>query len=48
MPLSDADLSAKFLELAGPAVGEGAAASLLDGLWRGQALPGPVPLLAAG
>lgn len=45
MPLSDEDLSAKFLELAVPAIGEGEAARLLEGLWRGDALPGPVRIL---
>jgi 2-methylcitrate dehydratase PrpD len=34
-PLSDAELSAKFIELAG--AGQ---AGLLDTLWRGAALPG--------
>jgi 2-methylcitrate dehydratase PrpD len=45
MPLSDADLSAKFHELAGPAIGAEAAARLEEALLRGNALPGPVPLL---
>lgn len=40
-PLSDAALSAKFLELAEGAVGA-AARSLLEGLWRASTLPGPV------
>jgi 2-methylcitrate dehydratase PrpD len=44
-PLSDAELSAKFHELAGPAIGAEAAARLEQALLRGQALPGPVPLL---
>jgi 2-methylcitrate dehydratase PrpD len=43
-PLSDADLSEKFMELAGPAVGDAAAKALLDSLWKGSALPGAVPL----
>ncbi len=38
-PLSDADLSAKFRELAGPVIGEKAEA-LLDALWTGTVLPG--------
>lgn len=46
MPLSDADLSAKFHELAGPAIGAGAAARLEEALLRGDVLPGHVPLLA--
>jgi 2-methylcitrate dehydratase PrpD len=33
MPLTDAELNDKFLELAAPVVGEGAARSLLDRLW---------------
>lgn len=44
-PLSDAELSDKFRELAAPVIGE-AAAALLDRLWHGDALPGPIPLLA--
>jgi 2-methylcitrate dehydratase PrpD len=47
MPLSDADLSAKFMELAGPAIGEGPARELLGRLWHGDALPGVVGLLPA-
>ncbi|GAA5236030.1 MmgE/PrpD family protein [Verticiella sediminum] len=42
LPLSDEDLSAKFRELAGPVLGEGAAAGLLAQLWAldaGVALP---------
>ena len=46
-PLSDEDLSEKFLELVVPAVGEQPAKALLDQLWHGAALPGPVPLLGA-
>jgi 2-methylcitrate dehydratase PrpD len=45
-PLSDRELSEKFTELAAPVVGAEAARALLDTLWRGDALPGPVPLLA--
>ncbi|MFH5926377.1 MmgE/PrpD family protein [Roseomonas xinghualingensis] len=45
-PLSDADLSAKFRELTIPAIGAEAAARLEQALLHGQALPGPVPLLA--
>lgn len=43
-PLSDADLSAKFLELAADAVGTAEARALLERLWRGGALPGVVRL----
>ena len=39
MPLSDGELSAKFRELAGPAVGSAATETLLDALWTGHALP---------
>ena len=42
-PLTDADLSAKFTELASPVIGD-LAPSLLQALWTGQALPGKVPL----
>ncbi len=42
-PLSDADLSAKFRELATPVIGT-AAEDLLAALWGGTALPGPVHL----
>jgi 2-methylcitrate dehydratase PrpD len=45
-PLSDAELSDKFRELAAPVIGEAAAAALLDRLWHGDALPGAIPLLA--
>ena len=45
-PLSDAELSGKFMELVAPVIGEPAAATLLDSLWTGDALPGAVPLLA--
>lgn len=44
-PLSDAELSEKFQELAGPVIGAAAAAELLERLWHGQALPGEVALL---
>jgi 2-methylcitrate dehydratase PrpD len=44
-PLSDEELSEKFLELAGPAIGSAAAEALLSALWDGRALPGPVPLV---
>lgn len=40
-PLSDADLSAKFRELAGPVIGDRTEA-LLAALWTGAALPGAV------
>jgi 2-methylcitrate dehydratase PrpD len=46
-PLSDAELSEKFRELAMPVIGPAAAEALLDGLWTGTALPGAVPLLAS-
>ena len=45
-PLSDRELSDKFTELTAPVVGAAASRALLDALWRGDALPGPVPLLA--
>jgi len=45
-PLTDQDLSEKFLELVGPETGSEAAAALLDALWKGSALPGLVPLRA--
>jgi 2-methylcitrate dehydratase PrpD len=38
-PLSDADLAAKFRELAGPVIGE-KTETLLDALWTGTVLPG--------
>jgi 2-methylcitrate dehydratase PrpD len=44
-PLSDAELSEKFRELAVPVIGAAAAETLLQSLWTGTALPGPVPLL---
>jgi len=37
-PLSDAQLDAKYLELAGPVLGEAKAKELLDRLWRLEAL----------
>jgi 2-methylcitrate dehydratase PrpD len=46
-PLSDAEVSDKFRELAGPVIGAAAAERLLEGLWRGAALPGAVPLAGA-
>jgi 2-methylcitrate dehydratase PrpD len=46
-PLSDDDLSDKFMELSGPAVGEAAAKAVLTQLWQGADLPGAVPLLNA-
>jgi 2-methylcitrate dehydratase PrpD len=46
-PLSDEDLSEKFLELTAPAVGEKPAKALLGQLWHGTTLPGAVPLLSA-
>jgi 2-methylcitrate dehydratase PrpD len=45
-PLSDAELSEKFRELAVPVIGAAAAEALLQSLWTGDALPGAVPLLA--
>ncbi|WP_458096295.1 MmgE/PrpD family protein [Roseomonas sp. WA12] len=44
-PLSDAELSAKFRELAVPAIGTEAALRLETALLSGDVLPGPVPLL---
>jgi len=44
-PLSDADLTDKLMELAGPAVGMDQARAQLEALWRGNALPMEVPLL---
>ncbi|WP_135467270.1 MmgE/PrpD family protein [Crenalkalicoccus roseus] len=43
-PLSDAELSEKFTELAAPVIGSAAAERLLRALWSGSALPGAVPL----
>ena len=47
-PLTAAEVSEKFLELTTPVIGAAQAAALLDSLWRGDALPGAVPLLAHG
>ena len=47
LPLSDAELSAKFLELAGPAMRDDPAA-LLEALWTGSAVPGAIPLHPLG
>ena len=44
-PLSDQDLSDKFLELTSDAVGAAQAKALLAQLWEGSALPGVVPLV---
>ncbi len=44
MPLSDAELSEKFLELTRPVIGDGCEV-LLGSLWTGDALPGAIPLL---
>jgi 2-methylcitrate dehydratase PrpD len=43
-PLSDADLSDKFLELTADAIGTQEAKALLEALWKGAALPGIVKL----
>ena len=47
LPLSDADLSAKFMELAAPVMRDDPG-PLLDALWTGHALPGPVVLRHTG
>jgi 2-methylcitrate dehydratase PrpD len=39
MPLTDDELNDKFMELAAPVIGEAAAKSLLDQLWRTDLLP---------
>ena len=39
-PLSDADIDAKFMELVGPVLGDGEAASLLASLWKLETLDG--------
>ena len=39
LPLSDAELSDKFIELAGPILGHAAALARLDALWRSGELP---------
>jgi 2-methylcitrate dehydratase PrpD len=44
-PLTDQDLSDKFLELASEAIGRTAAEALLAQLWEGSSVPGIVPLL---
>jgi 2-methylcitrate dehydratase PrpD len=44
MPLSDDELSEKFLELAEPAVGDATARQVLDGLWHDDRVPGEVAL----
>ncbi len=46
MPLSDADLAAKFHELAGPVLGAAGAARLEEALLHGDALPGDLAPLA--
>ena len=46
LPLSDAELSAKFHELAAPAL-DGDAGALLQALWSGHAVPGAMPLRGA-
>jgi hypothetical protein len=43
-PLSDADLSDKFLELTADSIGMQEAKALLEALWKGSALPGIVKL----
>ena len=43
-PLSDAELSEKFRELAAPVIGAPAAESLLNALWTSASAPGPVPM----
>jgi len=43
-PLSDEELSEKFVELAAPSLGTAAAASLLHTLWSGNELPGPLTI----
>lgn len=44
-PLTDQDLSDKFLELTSDAIGAVAAKALLQQLWEGSTLPGIVPLV---
>jgi len=44
-PLTDQDLSDKFMELAADAIGAAPARALLAQLWEGQGLPGVVLLL---
>lgn len=43
-PLSDQELGEKFRELVAPVIGDGAAATLLDALWHGKAVPQDIPL----
>ncbi|MFO0201861.1 MAG: MmgE/PrpD family protein, partial [Alphaproteobacteria bacterium] len=45
-PLTDRDLSDKFLELTSDAIGAAQAKALLAQLWEGSALPGIVPLMS--
>lgn len=45
-PLTDRDLSDKFLELTSDVIGAAQAKALLAQLWEGNALPGIVPLVA--
>jgi 2-methylcitrate dehydratase PrpD len=45
-PLSDAELSEKFMELVAPVIGIHPAAALLDALWKGNDIPGAIPVLA--
>lgn len=45
-PLTDGELSDKFHELAGPAMA-GDPGQLLDALWTGNGIPGPIPLRSA-
>jgi 2-methylcitrate dehydratase PrpD len=44
-PLSDQDLSDKFLELTSDAIGAAQAKAVLAQLWEGTALPGIIPLM---
>jgi len=48
-PLSDTELDEKFVELVAPVIGRPAADALLADLWRGQSIPGglPIPLARA-
>ncbi len=41
-PLSDAEFSGKFQELAAPVIGARAAAALEEQIWHGEALPGAI------
>ena len=47
-PLSDAEVSDKFRELAGPVIGAAGAEAMLERLWKGEALPGAVRRLVNG